>query len=791
MKAAIAMGAVAWALAVLAQEAQPTPWQHFFTGRILPTPQQVEYSSDVWTVAKVAAGRVDLALLIGPSASPVEVLAARELAERVKLLSGGLEPQIVRDLEAAPKVCTLISLGTPSSNAFAASHIGHCGVEPVKQEEGYWIAAYGHKRIGTGVLALGADGTGVYWASKTLQQLLERRGDQVLFHPATVRDWPVFRLRSFKAGGQDWDSLRGIGEWCPNAKLNCLNLCYTTVGKDRWVDPSPEYRAFVAEMVGVMRARGLDCMPFVNPYYLWDEHIEVSDPADLAALARTCSLGPAAGGRRVMLCLDDFASEPVGEGNRLYKVRSERDVEKFGDDLAAVNVAMVGDLWERLHRDYPQVTLYVVPPYYWNPSGRYKEGGEEYLRKLGAGLPEEVRIVWTGPQVRSRTVDQASVDYYQGLLGRKVMLWDNTLYARHNPPHYLFDVFTTRYPERFWELTSPEVHYNAGASETYRVGLLCAASYLWNPEAYEPEAALREALAAVGGPEAVNGLEAFRDAFYAFWDEYLTPFGTGAEALRKVESAKQRWIDDAEIERIEGMVGALQAGLDGVKAACANERLVAECEAEAGRFLPYREAMAAMRRLPPPDPALVANLVAKADCEQVADGKPVGWRLYTGAGAAELGVGDEAHGGEHCVALRVTGSHDWGDGRKSINVAAMAGNTGGFDAGEAPAVQPLRIYYVSFWLRGDALPVEVSFLGWREGRTSSDRVSLRIGVEPFTAAKEWTRYTGRFIVPADVVCGALKIGINGWWRGEEPPTGAVYLDDVYVGGTRAEAEGAQ
>ncbi len=782
----MALIAVTCAGAVAAQ-GQPVPWAHFFTKRLLPTPQEVKYHEETWRVAKVGEPQADAVILVGPGAPVAEVLAAEELAARIRGL-GGPDVPVATDPQAARGASIAFSLGTTRTNPFNARHLEACRVQPVTQPEGYSIASYSHKQIGQGVLAVGADEVGTYWASKALQQMLESRGGEVVFHPIDVRDWPVFRLRSFKSGGQDWEALRNLGRWCPNARFNCYNLCYTTLGMDQWPAPSDDYKALVADMTQFMRARGLDCMPFVNPYYLWKEHIEVSDPADLEALVRTCSLGPAAGGRRVMLCLDDFASEQVKEGPRLYKVRSQRDIDKFGDDLAAVNVAMINHLWESLRRSFPDVALYVVLPYYWNPSGRYRSGGEEYLRKVGENLAKEVRIVWTGPQVRSLSISEEAIAYYQGLLGgRKVMLWDNTLYAHHNPPHYLFDAFTTKYPDKFAELISPEVHYNAGGGEIYYVGLLCAASYLWNPAGYNPQQALRDALAAVGGPGAVDSLLAFREAFYELWDGYMNVLGTGEQFLKTTAAAKQRWLDDPEVERLEGLVSALATALEEVRGSCANAALIAECEREAGRFLSYREALEAMRQLPPPEPASTQNLAPGGDCERSEQGKPVGWQLYVGAGRAELATSSEAHSGQACVALKVVGSHDWGDGRKSINVAAMAGETNGFDAGEAPAIEPLRVYYVRFWLRGDPLPIDVSFQGWREGRTSQDRVPVKIGLEPFTAPKEWTCYTGRFIAPADLACGALKINVTGWWTGEEPPTGTVYIDDVYVGGSQAEA----
>jgi len=152
------------------------------------------------------------------------------------------------------------------------------------------------------------------------------------------------------------------------------------------VDPTPEYRDYIAWVTEYLVARGLDTMPFVNPYYLWDEHIEVTDPGDLEKLFAACRLGPEAGGTRVMLCLDDLASEQDRAGPKLYHVRSERDQAKYGDDLGALNVDMINDLDRRLKQAYPDVKLYVVLPYYWIPGGSHREAGEADLIRAALKL---------------------------------------------------------------------------------------------------------------------------------------------------------------------------------------------------------------------------------------------------------------------------------------------------------------------------------------------------------------------------------------------------------------------
>ena len=567
-----------------------TPWPHFYTGSILPPPHEVQWEKGPWELARkqgVDRSQPEMAFIVLPLTTPTPIRIGAMEIQSWFLKHGWKAPTVVEG-GRWPESASVVFLLDYGKSEAGRKELAAAKVHPVSHPEGYALVC---RKVGEQirVTILGADPVGTYFGVKTLAQMLEVRGGRLWLHPVMIRDWPVFRLRSFKGFGQDWPKLRAIGHWAPNAKFNCFNICYTTIGKDRWPHPSEEYRAFVQDMTRFMRVRGLDCMPFVNPYYLWKAHIVVSDPAQIEALVRTCSIGPEARSGRVMLCLDDFASKPVHQGGRLYRVMSEKDRARFGDDLALVNAYLIRTLHDRLRQRFPHLRLYVVPPYYWTPHGDYQSGGEAYLRKVSAGVPRDVRFVWTGPVVRSRRITKEDVLHYQKLLlGRKVMLWDNTIYAHHSPAHYLFDPFDTQYPDQFWELMSGEVHYNAVASEIYRVALLCTGSYLWNPERYEPEKILREALAAVAGPNAVEAALRFRDSFYVLWDQWEKRIGDPETFLKgkpKVSLSPQ------DRQNLKTALQRLDAAWASFRSVCQNPLLLQECEAEVHHFAGYRKAV--------------------------------------------------------------------------------------------------------------------------------------------------------------------------------------------------------
>ena len=134
------------------------------------------------------------------------------------------------------------------------------------------------------------------------------------------------------------------------------------------------------------------------------------------------------------------------------------------------------------------------------------------MKELTALIPQEIAIIWTGPTVRSLSLDMADLHRYRDLIGRWPMLWDNTLYAR-NLETEVYGGYTTYYPGKvrmcnlfepldtdrpadFHELNDGRHMYVNGAaeSEVYRIKFATVADYEWNTSAYIPELSLWKAL---------------------------------------------------------------------------------------------------------------------------------------------------------------------------------------------------------------------------------------------------------------------------------------------------------
>ncbi|MEO0070380.1 MAG: hypothetical protein ABIK18_06275, partial [candidate division WOR-3 bacterium] len=70
------------------------------------------------------------------------------------------------------------------------------------------------------------------------------------------------------------------------------------------------------------------------------------------------------------------------------------------------------------------------------------------------------------------------------------------------------------------QYTELGIHNNGSFDELNKVGLIQAADYYWNPEAYKPEEALRKALAIVAGKDSIDLLLQFRDTYCPLIDKY-------------------------------------------------------------------------------------------------------------------------------------------------------------------------------------------------------------------------------------------------------------------------------
>jgi hypothetical protein len=182
---------------------------------------------------------------------------------------------------------------------------------------------------------------------------------------------------------------------------------------------------------------------------------------------------------------------------------------------------------------YPGTRLEFCPPWYSNEHIDRSDGqAEHYFKELTSQIPPDVAVIWTGPTIRSLSIDMADLYRYRSLIGRWPMIWDNTLYAR-NIESKRYGGYTTYYPGKVrmcnlfepYDVYRPEdfhlfndsrrMYVNGSASsEVYKIKYATVADYAWNTAAYHPERSLWKVLYRSYGRLGTQKLIRFSDAYY-------------------------------------------------------------------------------------------------------------------------------------------------------------------------------------------------------------------------------------------------------------------------------------
>ena len=418
--------------------------------------------------------------------------------------------------------------------------------------QGYIIKA---EQIGNAqiVFLMGNTPLGDYYAAATAVQLLEN--DECIYHNATVIDYPDFLGRSYVF--KDWQNTDEIRndlnavERMSLFKLNKVYMGHKQTLKD-WNTPDALCRRGAKEAgtkfreIGVM---GLAVM--LNPYshfafeaaaeelgdqlrYTWT-HASI-DSFNL--LKGAYKIGLDAGADTIMLRADDFVPH-TGKNRQNYTLYTEEDKKRFVN-LQNAQAHIINRLKQWTDKEYPGTRIEFCPPWYANEHIDRSDGKAElYFKELTFQIPREIAVIWTGPTIRSLSIDMADLRRYRSLIGRWPMLWDNTLYARNletkryggYPTYYpgkvrmcnLFEPYDTFRPDGFQKYNDGRQMYTNGAaySEVYRIKYATVADYEWNTSAYNPELALWKVLCKSYGSAGAKELIRFNDAYYRVYEMCL------------------------------------------------------------------------------------------------------------------------------------------------------------------------------------------------------------------------------------------------------------------------------
>ena len=403
------------------------------------------------------------------------------------------------------------------------------------------------------VFLLGETPIGSFNAAATAVQLLE--DDECLYHDATVIDYPDFLGRSYvfknwkssKELQKDLDDIERMSLY----KLNKVYFGYDRTKKN-WHQIDPLYREGIMAAGRRIKESGVVSLAMmVNPY----SHFKMGQPAaslsdqvrhkwthsnpdSFTTLQEIFKVGLEAGAGTIMLLSDDYLPHS-GKNPFAYSLYTLEDKNRF-INLQNAQAHIINKLMQWLDAEYPHTRFEFCPPWYSNEHIDRSDGRANlYLKELTLQIPQEVAVIWTGPTVRSLSIDMADLYRYTSLVGRPPMIWDNTLYARNletnryggYTAYYpgkvrmcnLFEPYHTYRPKDFQRYSQGRQMYTNGSahSEVYKLKYATVADYEWNSAAYNPELSLWKILCRTYGSLVAEKLIRFSDAYYGIYGTCL------------------------------------------------------------------------------------------------------------------------------------------------------------------------------------------------------------------------------------------------------------------------------
>ncbi len=210
--------------------------------------------------------------------------------------------------------------------------------------------------------------------------------------------------------------------------------------------------------------------------------LDASDAAVRAVLDRFAAARER-GVRRFALAFDDVGFD-----------LTERSRLAFGGYARALR-SYLGRVFEGLRKDDARAVLYYLPQTYWWTDARM-EPFAGALREAG-GLPRELGLVLTGPEVISDTIDTSGLIAARqafGLTHTRALLYDNRGREGDWGPLTGRDAdLVTEADGVFGERGTP-------------VNRLTRLDWSWNPAGYDPEWSWRRAVLELAGPSAYGEL---------------------------------------------------------------------------------------------------------------------------------------------------------------------------------------------------------------------------------------------------------------------------------------------
>lgn len=281
--------------------------------------------------------------------------------------------------------------------------------------------------------------------------------------------------------------------------------------RSRWREPyQGEPLEQFSELLEESQKAGVDLYFAISPGL----DITYSDSADFKTLTDKLQSMMDIGVEHIALFLDDVPQQ----------LSNPEDRENYAD-LAEAHIDLINRLWQKLSKE--NISLTVCPTTYTSAWG-----SKDYARKLGAGIPEEIPVFWTGEDTAIAQIKEEEAGNWKSLINRKPLIWDNF-------PVNDFEVWRPILgPLRGRDANLPNTAIGILANPmdipySSMIPLYTVADYGQNPAGYDPDSSLRDAVKYLAGEDAFPHLmpvvEVYSD--YGWTDNLFTPVYTPGKSL--------------------------------------------------------------------------------------------------------------------------------------------------------------------------------------------------------------------------------------------------------------------
>ncbi len=316
---------------------------------------------------------------------------------------------------------------------------------------------------------------GAFRGVHTLLKLAEKNQ----LYVGEIQDYPLFKIRGYIEGfyGDTWEQKKRLSVMSLMAKYGMNTFYYAPKDdlyhREKWREMYPEQEK--------NRLKELFCFANKNQFdFYWcigpGLTYHYTDKKDFLDLINKIKSVYALGIKNFGLLLDDIP----------WDFQYDDDGEAF-ESIAQAHVKLVNDLYKELKSFDEKINLTVCPTEYF---------GDEissYTKALGKGIPKQVSLFWTGPEICSRVLKSRDTRDFITATSHKPLFWDNY-------PVNDCEMFNEMHlgavrgrDKDLYEYCDGLISNVMEYAECSKIPLMTIADYLWNPLNYNENESLENA----------------------------------------------------------------------------------------------------------------------------------------------------------------------------------------------------------------------------------------------------------------------------------------------------------